>query len=70
MLLGEMALMVVIGLLLRISYIISVFSSVTVSRGFVSFLDCVESLSGFLKDEEPTPRKNCVGGSLFLDKDG
>ena len=70
MLLGEMALMVVIGVLLRISGIISVLSSATVSRGFFSFLACVKSPSGFLKEEEPAPRKNCVGGSLFLDKNG
>lgn len=70
MLLGEMALMLAIGELRRISGIISVLSSATVSRGFFSFCDCVKPLSGFLKEEEPVPRKNCVGGSLFLDKNG
>ena len=69
-LLGEMALMVVIGVLLRISGRISVFSSVTVSTGFFSFLDCVESPSGFLKEKESVPRKYSVGGSLFLEKNG
>lgn len=72
MLLGEMALVVVIEEVMRISGIISVLSSATVSRGFFfSFLNCVNSPSAFLEEEEePAPRKNCVGGSLFLDKNG